>query len=58
MCTTSIDYKTIIIVVLTVKSGMDSHMISGTWDEFLVKSSVGLCQSGFTWLLVRHSETP
>jgi hypothetical protein len=26
--------KTVITVVLTVMSGMDPHMISGTWDEF------------------------
>jgi hypothetical protein len=28
-CTTSAEYKTTIIVVLTVMSGMDPHMISG-----------------------------
>jgi hypothetical protein len=28
MCTTSVDYKTVITVMLTVKSGMDHHMIS------------------------------
>jgi hypothetical protein len=32
MCTTSVVYKTIITVVLMVMSGMDPHMISGTWD--------------------------
>jgi hypothetical protein len=30
MCTTSVECKTIIIVVLKVMSGMDPHMISGT----------------------------
>jgi hypothetical protein len=30
MCTTSVECKTIITVVLTVMSGMDPHMISGT----------------------------
>jgi hypothetical protein len=30
MCTTSTEFKTIITVVLTVMSGMDPHMISGT----------------------------
>jgi hypothetical protein len=30
MCTTSIEYKNVITVVLTVMSGMDPHMISGT----------------------------
>jgi hypothetical protein len=39
-------------------SGMDPHMISGTWDGFLVESLVGLCRSGFTRLWVSHGETP
>jgi hypothetical protein len=30
MCTTSAESKTVITVVLTVMSGMDPHMISGT----------------------------
>jgi hypothetical protein len=30
MCRTSVECKTVMIVVLTVKSGMDHHMIS--WD--------------------------
>jgi hypothetical protein len=30
MCTTSVECKTVISVVLTVMSGMDLHMISGT----------------------------
>jgi hypothetical protein len=30
MCTTSAEYKTVITVMLTVMSGMDHHMISGT----------------------------
>jgi hypothetical protein len=34
MCTTSAECKTVIITVLTVMSGMDPHMISGTWDGF------------------------
>jgi hypothetical protein len=29
ICTTTVECKTIIIVVLTVMSGMDPHMISG-----------------------------
>jgi hypothetical protein len=33
-CTTSAECKTIITAVLTVMSGMDPHMISGTWDWF------------------------
>jgi hypothetical protein len=47
MCTTSIECKTIIIVMLTVMSGMDPHMINGTWDGLLVKPLVGLCRSGY-----------
>jgi hypothetical protein len=31
MCTTSIECKTVISAVLMVMSGMDPHMISGTW---------------------------
>jgi hypothetical protein len=34
MCTTSAECKTVITAVLTVMSGMDPHMISGTWDWF------------------------
>jgi hypothetical protein len=30
MCTTSAECKTVITAVLTIMSGMDSHMISGT----------------------------
>jgi hypothetical protein len=33
-CTTSAECKTVITVVLTVMSGMDPHLISGTWDWF------------------------
>jgi hypothetical protein len=43
MCITSIEYKTIITVMLMVISGMDPHMIIGTWDGLLVKSLVRLC---------------
>jgi hypothetical protein len=40
-CTTSAECKTVIIVVLTVMSSMDPHMISGTWVWFgLVESSM------------------
>jgi hypothetical protein len=30
MCTTSVECKTVITVMLTIMSGMDPHMISGT----------------------------
>jgi hypothetical protein len=42
-CTTSAECKTVITVVLTVMSGMDPHMISGTW--------VGLVESGMVSLV-------
>jgi hypothetical protein len=53
MCTTSAECKTVITAMLTVMSGMDPHMISGTrvglvesrWLVLLFKSSLrnGLC---------------
>jgi hypothetical protein len=58
MCTTSAECKIVITVMLTVISGMDPHMVSETWDGFLIKSLVGLCRSGFIRLLVGHGETP
>jgi hypothetical protein len=42
-CTTSAEYKTVITAVLTVMSGMDPHMISGT--------RVGLVESGMVSLV-------
>jgi hypothetical protein len=40
-CTTSAECKTVITVVLMVISGMDPHMISGTWVWFgLAESSM------------------
>ncbi len=43
-CTTSAECKTIITAVLTVMSGMDPHMISGTWDW------IGWVWIGLVWL--------
>jgi hypothetical protein len=43
MCTTSIDCKTVITVVLTVMSVLDPHMISGT--------RVGLVELGLVSLV-------
>jgi hypothetical protein len=43
MCTTSAGCKTVIIAVLTVVSGMDPHMISGT--------RVGLVELGMVSLI-------
>jgi hypothetical protein len=47
MCTTSAECKTVLIVMLTVMSGMDPHMISGT--------RVGLIGSGMVSLLIRST---
>jgi hypothetical protein len=43
MCTTSAEYKTVITTMLTIMSGMDPHMISGT--------QVGLVESGVVSLV-------
>jgi hypothetical protein len=43
MCTTFVECKTVITVVLTVLSGMDPHMISGT--------RVGLVELGLVSLV-------
>jgi hypothetical protein len=43
ICTTSVECKTVITVVLTVMSGMDPHMISRT--------RVGLVESGLVSLV-------
>jgi hypothetical protein len=40
MCTTSAECKTVITVVLTVMSGMDPHMISGTRVGLIESSMV------------------
>jgi hypothetical protein len=34
LCTTSTECKTVITVMLVVMSGMDPHMIRGTWVGF------------------------
>jgi hypothetical protein len=46
-CTTSAEYKTVIIAVLTVMSGMDPHMISGNNRMGNGHVLVGLSRSGF-----------
>jgi hypothetical protein len=57
MCTTFAECKTVIAAVHMVMSGMDPHMISGTWNGCSVKSLVGMCRTGFTRLWVSHGET-
>jgi hypothetical protein len=42
MCTTSIECKTVITVVLIVMSGMDPDMITGTWDLVWLSLGFGL----------------
>jgi hypothetical protein len=42
VCTTSVECKTVITVVLTVMSGMDPHKVSETWDGF-TRFLVGSC---------------
>jgi hypothetical protein len=41
MCTTSIECKTVITAMLTVKCDMDPHMISETWDGFWLSFWLG-----------------
>jgi hypothetical protein len=42
MCTTSVECKTIITAMLTVMSGMDPHMVSGTQVELVELGLVSL----------------
>jgi hypothetical protein len=58
MCTTSIESRTIMTTMLTVKSGMDPNMISGNMGWVLVKSWLGCVKVGFIRLRVGHGETP
>jgi hypothetical protein len=57
MCITSAECKTVIIAILTVMSGMDPHMISGTWDEFWLSLWLGYVEVGFIRPWVSHGET-
>jgi hypothetical protein len=53
MCTTSVECKIVITVVLTVMSGMDPHMISGNIGMGNGHVLVGLCGSGFNYVMGR-----
>jgi hypothetical protein len=60
MCTTSTEHHTVTIVMLTVMSDMDPHMISGTWvglgrfwSVLLVRSI--LCSGLYCVIIVPHS---
>jgi hypothetical protein len=57
-CTTSIECKTVITVVLTVMNGMDPHMISGNLGWVFVMSWLDCVEMGFIRLWVSHGETP
>jgi hypothetical protein len=57
ICTTFIESKTIITIVLMVMSGMDPHMISGNLGWVLVKSWLDCVEVGFLRLWVSHGET-
>jgi hypothetical protein len=53
MCTTSAECKTVITAMLTVMSGMDPHMISGNIGMGNGHVLVGLCRSGFYYVVGR-----
>jgi hypothetical protein len=57
-CTTSVECKTIITVVLMVMSVMDPHMISGNLGWVFVKSRLGCVEVRLIRLWVDHGETP
>jgi hypothetical protein len=44
--TTSAECKTVITVVLMVMSGMEPHLISGTWDGFWLSLWLGCVEVG------------
>jgi hypothetical protein len=55
-CTTSTECKTVIIVMLTVMSGIDPHMISETWDGFWLGCvEVGLLGCGLVTVRLRDA---
>jgi hypothetical protein len=58
MCTTFVECKTVIIVVLTVMNGINPHMISGDLGLVFAKSWRGCVEVGFIRLWVSHGETP
>jgi hypothetical protein len=45
-CTTSVECKTVITVVLTFMSSKDPHMISGTWDGLWLTLLLGCVKLG------------
>jgi hypothetical protein len=57
ICTTSVECKTVITVVLTIMSDMDPHMISRNSGWIFVKSWLGCVKVGFIRLWVGHDET-
>jgi hypothetical protein len=59
-CTTSVECKTVITVMLMVMSGMNPHMISGNlgWVLFLLSLGWVVSKSICFRLWVGHGETP
>jgi hypothetical protein len=55
-CTTSVECKTIVTVVLTIMCGMDPHMVSGNQGWVFVKSWLGCVEVGLIRLWVGHGE--
>jgi hypothetical protein len=57
MCTIFAECKTVIMVMRTIMSGMDPHMISGNLRSVLVKSWLGCVEVDFIRLWASHGET-
>jgi hypothetical protein len=57
-CTTSVECKIVITAMLTVMSGTDPHMISGTWDGFDLVWFGWLVEVDLIRLWVGQGETP
>jgi hypothetical protein len=57
-CSTSVECKIVITVVLMVMSAMDPHMISGNLGWVFVMSRLGCIEVGFIRSWVGHGETP
>jgi hypothetical protein len=58
MCTTFVECKIVITIMLMVMSGMDPDMISENLGWVLVKSWLGCFDVVCIRLWVDHSETP
>jgi hypothetical protein len=56
MCTTYVECRIVLIVVLMLMSAMDPRMISWNLGSSWVTSWVGFVEVGFTRLWVGHDE--